>query len=310
MSILFTRPIPKHTLWGGRALGDYFGFEDLGNDVGQAWVFSAQPGDASQLYGDSYDGWTLEQLWCEHPELFNSRSKQFPFIISLVAPEEDLSIQVHPDDARARACGYPFGKNEAWVFLRAPSEGSIVYGHSAANPMQAGQMVSQGQWTSMIRYLSVSEGDTVYIPAGTLHALRKGSVVYEIQQSTDITYRFYDYDRVDSHGCKRPLQISEALACLHYEQLSACEAKPQEHGVTADGVTESICIQNESFTVRRFHIEQQGFIHKKQYLAATVVAGHGKVDGIPVQVGTSFLIPADERVEICGNVTLLTTAEE
>lgn len=311
MSVLFTTPIAKRTIWGGKTLRKFFHFpEDFGDDVGQAWVFSAQPGDSNILHGDSFDGWTLEQLWHERPELFHSKYGKFPFIISLVAPEDDLSIQVHPDDAYAQAHGHPCGKNEAWYFLHAPSSGHILYGHHAADLSAAKEYIANEQWTDMVRTLDVAADETVYIPAGTLHALSNGSIVYEIQQSTDVTYRFYDYDRTDAQGRKRPLQLEDAIACLHYDQPTIEQAKPAPQSKTTDWGRETICVQSDSFVVRRLDVAAQGTLCYPMYFVATVVAGAGLVNGQPVQVGTNFLVPAGETVFIQGNVTLLTTAEE
>lgn len=310
MSIILTLAIAKHTIWGGKTLRTFFGFpDDFGDDVGQAWAFSAQQSEPSMIFGGVYNGWTLSQLWEKHPELFRSRCDHFPFIISLVAPEDDLSIQVHPDESVARAQGYPSGKNEAWVFLYAPADGQIIYDHRAADQRDLMTYIHRNAWMELVRTLPVAQGDTVYIPAGTLHALHKGSIVYEIQQATDVTYRFFDYDRIDAKGCKRPLQLKEAIACLHYDHPEPELSKPMPI-ITQDGcITETVCLKNESFVVRRFDIRGTGVVHKPMYLLATVVSGQGIADGIPVRVGSSFLIPAGESVCIDGELSLLTTAE-
>lgn len=310
MSIILTLPIAKHTIWGGKTLRSFFGFpKHFGNDAGQAWVFSAQQGESSLICGSGYNGWTLSKLWEKHPELFRSRYDHFPFIISLVAPEDDLSIQVHPDESVARAKGYPSGKNEAWVFLQAPADGHIIYDHCAADQHDLMTYINRNAWMELVRTLPVTQGDTVYIPAGTLHALQKGSIVYEVQQATNVTYRFFDYDRTDAKGCKRPLQLKEAVACLRYDHPEPELSKPIP-SVTQDGpITETVCLQNESFFVRRFDIRGAGVIQKPMYLLATLVSGQGIVDGVPVRAGGSFLVPAGEPVCVEGAFSLLTAAE-
>jgi len=310
MSIIFTQPIARRAIWGGKTLRTYFGFpEDFGDDIGQAWAFSAQHSAPSVICGGEYEGWTLLQLWEKHPELFQSRYERFPFIISLVAPEDDLSIQVHPDDAAARLQGFSSGKNEAWVFLRAPEKGQIIYDHHAASPAELNAYIDRSAWLQLVRMLPVSQDETVYIPAGTLHALGKGSIVYEIQQATDVTYRFFDYDRTDAQGQKRPLQLEEAIACLHYDHPAQEVSKPAPLVAQSGSITETICVRNDSFTVRRFDIHGEGIVHKPMYLLATVVSGEGTADGKPVHIGSSFLIPAGESVHLQGDISLLTTAE-
>ena len=308
MSLYFTCPIPRKALWGGTTLRKYFHYlEDFGNDIGQCWVFSAQEGAPSPLLNGEYPGQTLSDLWQERPELFKSNKKVFPYIISLVAPEDDLSIQVHPDDAYGRALGYASGKNEAWVFLESPAEGSIVYGHSAQDQKQLLAMITRKDWQGLVQRLSVEKGDTVYIPAGTLHALTKGSVVYEIQQSTDVTYRFYDYDRRDQAGNTRPLQLEHAVACLHYGE--ADQSHPPRRVCALSHGREEICLENGSFVVRRILCSDGCTLCYPGYLLATIISGIGQVNATNVQIGSSFLIPAQEKVFVQGEFTMLTTSE-
>lgn len=312
MSLYFTTPIARKALWGGKTLRHYFHYpEDFGDDIGQSWAFSAQEqeGGANVLTGGGFDGRTLKELWDEKPELFKSRYNKFPFIISLVAPEDDLSIQVHPDDEYARTIGFPCGKNEAWVFLQAAPDSAIVYGHNAKDKEDLQSYIDANRWNRLVRHLPVKRGDTVYIPAGVLHALCKYTIVYEIQQSTDITYRFYDYDRTDAKGNKRPLQLQEAVDCLHYGCTHGV-ARPEPKVIQHPGLVETVCVSNESFVVRRLECQGNCTIAFPGYLLATVVEGRGQVDGIEVGVGDSFLIPASEQVSVDGVLTLMTTAEE
>ena len=304
-----TKPIPRETIWGGKSLRKYFDYpEDFGDSVGQCWAFSAQKGASTILSGGEYDGKTLLELWEEHPELFQSRYREFPYIISLVVPEDDLSIQVHPDDTYAKQLGLSHGKNEAWYFIRAPRSGNIVYGHNASDEPELRSMIAAGQWNALVRYMPVQTGDTVYIPAGTLHALRKGSVVYEIQQSTDITYRFYDYDRRDAQGRLRPLQLEQAISCLHYDQeLSAAHPLPQEMECAGGHVT--TCVENDSFVVRKL-VCHDGFKYCfPGYALITVSDGEGTINGIPAHLGQNFLVTVGTSISVSGNLVLLSTSE-
>ncbi len=310
MSIIFTNPIPRKALWGGTALREYFHFPaDFGDDAGQAWAFSAQDGCANWLTGGGYDGWSLRELWEQRPGLFLSRYQTFPFIISLVAPLQDLSIQVHPDAAAAGKLGYSSGKNEAWVFLKAPDAASILYGHCARDEQALRRHISQGDWAHLVRQLPVAAGDTVYIPAGVVHALRKDSVVYEIQQATDITYRFYDYGRLDGKGQPRPLQLEEAIGCLRYGDVLP-EARPRQTVRQLPGVTETTCVANDSFVVRRIDCHGECCLQYPGYQLMTVVAGESWAADAVVSMGSSFLLPAGEALFLRGELTLMATAEQ
>lgn len=308
--LYFTQTIPRPAIWGGTSLRRYFHFpENYGDNIGQCWAFSAQENGATPVRDQTGAVSDLSILWNKHPELFKSKWKQFPFIISLVAPEDDLSIQVHPGTEYARHLGYPCGKNEAWVFLQVPETGSIIYGHNAQDEKDLRQYISSQRWQDLVRHLAIEKDDAVYIPSGTLHALTKGSVVYEIQQSTDITYRFYDYDRQDAAGNRRPLQLEEAISCLRYD-LDESIAHSQIISMPLDHGTEEILIRNDSFVVRRFDCRDACTLHYKGYLLATVTDGEGFVNNQPVHIGCSFLIPAGETVHVRGQIKLLTTSEE
>ena len=218
MGVLFFKPIARKAIWGHTLVKNYFGYNDFPDGIGQSWSFSCQKDASNICLSEPYVGKSLLELWNNHQELFGHNGEDFPVIISLVAPEDDLSIQVHPDSDYAHKIGLKKGKNEAWYFIKTEENTTIVYGHNAKNQEDLYNYINNKNWDNLIRHLDVHTDDFVYLPAGLLHALRKGSIVYEIQQSTDITYRFYDYHRKDTNGNERPLQLKEAIECLSYNQ--------------------------------------------------------------------------------------------
>ena len=218
MSILFFDPIPRPAIWGHTLVRDYFGYKQFPEGIGQSWSFSAQKDASTICLTEPFKGMTLRELWKNHQELFGHPNEEFPVIISLVAPEDDLSIQVHPDSQAAKKYGYALGKNEAWYFIKSEDNASIVYGHNAKDEKDLYNYINNEKWDELIKHLSVHTGDFVYLPAGILHALKKGSIVYEIQQSTDVTFRFYDYHRKDKYGNERELHLTQAIDCLSYDQ--------------------------------------------------------------------------------------------
>ncbi|MGB8452158.1 MAG: type I phosphomannose isomerase catalytic subunit [Anaerocolumna sp.] len=306
---IFLSPIARDAIWGGTLLKEYFHYEDYGNQVGQSWSFSAQKSASNKIINEKYEGMTLADLWNRHPELFESGFKEFPFIISLVAPMDDLSIQVHPDEEYARKKGFTTGKNEAWYFIRTEEKSSIVYGHMAENEAELRRYIDKGKWDSLICSEPVRTADFVYIPAGMLHALKKGNIVYEVQQAADVTYRFYDYGRTDQYGNKRELHLEDAIACISYRK--------------SDGDEESqVMCENENFRVTRYHNDENFCITKinikgpsvitfKKYQLATIIRGSGVIEGIQVTIGESFLIPAEYgKIIMDGDMDLMLTSEK
>ena len=307
--LLFTEPVPRPALWGGTLLRDYFHYPQFPDDIGQSWSFSAQEGEGLSNRIVGMEGMTLLNLWEERPELFCSRHKRFPVIISLVAPEDDLSLQIHPNARISARLGYPTGKNEAWYFLETKCNAQIVYGQNAHDEAQLREMIATDRWDEIMRYLPVQKGDFVYLPAGVVHALKKGSIVYEIQQATDITYRFFDYHRVDAQGHERPLQLEEAIGCVDYTLTQSGAKRP---GITHTFPHASVTtfVANDSFCVRRYEVFGTETFHFAGYQLMTCVAGKGTADGQDLSVGKSVLITAGSETTFTGQMTLMCTCEQ
>lgn len=307
MAVLFTKPIPRPALWGGNAFQTYFD-EQIKGKIGQCWLFSAQPNASSIVSNGIYKGQDFRQLFETQPQLFNSRYTVFPFIISLVIPAEDLSVQVHPDSVYAKKLGYASGKNEAWYFMKAPSAGRIVCCQNARNRSEVQHMIANEQWDALLDYLPVAQDDLVYLPAGMLHALGKGSIVFEVQQATDITYRFYDYHRRDEQGKERELQIERALDCLNFH-LSPLDTQVCATVVRTSNLNITTYPCGDSFILYRYDLIGEYTLTRERYQLMTVVDGQGNVDGYPVHKGYSFMACANQPVSISGNMRLLAVGE-
>ena len=148
--LLFTEPVPRPALWGSTLLRDYFHYPQFPDGIGQSWSFSAQEGEGLSNRIVGMEGMTLLNLWEERPELFCSRHKRFPVIISLVAPEDDLSLQIHPTARISARLGYPTGKNEAWYFLETTCNAQIVYGQNAHDEAQLREMIAADRWDELM----------------------------------------------------------------------------------------------------------------------------------------------------------------
>ena len=308
MPIYFVKPVPRPAIWGGTLLRDYFQHPEFPKGTGQAWAFSAQESASTEIENGPYQGKTLRWLWQEHPELFKSAAPCFPVIISLVAPEDDLSIQIHPNQQIAAQSGYPTGKNEAWYFLQTPPGAAIVYGQQAQSEAVLRRHIQQEAWGDLLLRLPVTAGDFVYLPAGMLHALSKGSIVYEIQQATDVTYRFFDYHRKDEQGKERPLQVEEAIACVDYT-LSQAQAHPKAHTQKLVQGELTTYVRNDSFCVKKLAVRGAQPFGGQGYQLLTVVRGHGTADGISTRIGRSFLLPAENTCLLEGDMDCMITCE-
>ena len=210
--VILLKPYFSHTIWGGKRLSEEFGYDEPGDDIGECWGISAHPSGESAALGGEYDGKKLSELWDEHRELFgNVPGDRFPLLVKIIDAKDDLSIQVHPDDEYAKNHeNGSLGKKECWYILDCPEGSELVIGHNAKSKDELRSMISEGRWDELIRKVKVRKGEVIQIDPGTIHSITAGMCLLETQQSSDITYRLYDYDRI-RNGVKRDLHIEKSL---------------------------------------------------------------------------------------------------
>ncbi|WP_174522644.1 mannose-6-phosphate isomerase, class I [Alkalihalobacillus trypoxylicola] len=215
MEPIFLQPVFQERIWGGEKLNTQFGYEIPSKLTGEAWVISAHPNGQSKVENGRLAGKTLKEVWENEGELFNKSKNQeedYPLLVKILDAAENLSVQVHPDDQYAREVeGVPYGKTECWYVISAEEDSELIIGHHAKSHQELKDMVDSGHWDKLLRRVKVQAGDFVYVPSGTIHAIGKGIVILETQQSSDITYRVYDYDRTDSEGNKRELHLEQSI---------------------------------------------------------------------------------------------------
>ena len=210
------RPSGKDYLWGGRRLNDEFEKGIEMSPLAETWECSTHPDGPSYVSGGSFDGKTLADVIRAHPEYLGSRhagEAELPILIKFIDAKKDLSVQVHPTDAYAREHeNGQRGKTEMWYVLDAGKDASLIYGlRYSASQQQMRQMIREGSVTKILQKVPVKKDDLFFIEAGTIHAIGAGTLVAEIQENSNLTYRLYDYDRVGKDGKKRQLHVDKAL---------------------------------------------------------------------------------------------------
>ena len=209
-------PAAKDYLWGGSRLNDDFGKNIPLSPLAETWECSTHP-DGQSVVADT--GEKLGDVLAAHPEYLGTHplettggKPELPILIKLIDAKSDLSMQVHPDDAFAMKVEGQLGKTEMWYVLDAKPGTSLVYGfkeHVTEN--QVRETISSGTIETLLNHVPVHKDDLFYIEAGTVHAIGAGALIAEIQESSNLTYRLYDYGRVDKNGKTRPLHIEKAL---------------------------------------------------------------------------------------------------
>lgn len=298
-------------MWGGTRLSEY-GYDLPSDHTGECWAISAHPHGPAEVATGPYRGMTLDQVWQDHPEAFgNPQGPVFPLLTKILDASQDLSVQVHPDDDYAKSHAGELGKTECWYILAADPGAVLYYGHHAKTRAELATMVKGDQWDQLLRTVPVHPGDFFYVPAGTVHALGKGIVALETQQSSDTTYRVYDFDRVDPiSGQKRMLHIKDALNCItvpHQDPVLS----PVTTRVGAATVT--TLIRAPHFTVRKVRLTGGAGDFTRQadpYTLMSVVAGNGTLtlDGQdwPLQRGDHLILPHQAKQwRLAGTLTVI-----
>lgn len=215
----------KEKIWGGTKIRDILGkdFSPLKN-CGETWEISGVPGNLSKVSEGSLKGSTLPELIHEFKEelvgkkVYEQYGNEFPLLVKFIDAAQDLSIQVHPDDKLAKARHNSMGKSEMWYVFQADEGSKLISGFNRNTSKEEYlQYLESGSLTALLNYENVKSGDCFYLPAGRVHTIGKGLLLAEIQQSSDVTYRIYDFDRTDDQGNKRELHTEQALDALDYK---------------------------------------------------------------------------------------------
>ena len=297
---LFLEPVFQEKIWGGNRLHTVFGF-DLPNDkIGEDWAISAHPHGVSTVINGDYAGMKLDQLWSEHRELFGHASGDvFPLLIKILDAEDDLSVQVHPDDTYGLKHEGELGKTECWYIIDAEPGASIIYGHHAKSREELAEMIHDGKWDDLLTKVPVKKGDFFYVPSGTIHAIGKGIMILETQQSSDTTYRVYDYDRKDDSGQPRELHLQQSIDVTTVP-AKAPSLQIQQHNQGQSSVV--TYLKTEFFNVYEWLVKGSLKLKKgAPYTLATVIEGAGKLvierenptqnESYELTKGASFILP-------------------
>ena len=256
--------------------------------------FMIQGGDPNgdgTVRSGAFSGMKLSAVWKEHPEVFgNYDCDRFPLLTKIIDARDDLSIQVHPDDDYAKVHeNGSFGKTECWYIMDAPEGATLVIGHNAKNHEEVEEMIRGKRWKEFIREIPVKKGDFFQINPGCVHAIKGGTLILETQQNSDITYRVYDYDRL-SDGKPRQLHVEQSIDTI----VAPFEpAKCDTYTENLQGAEHKHLITCPFYSVDKYDVDGVFTIEFDKYFTdVSVVEGSGTVNGIPLEKGQHFIVPA------------------
>lgn len=257
------KPAGKDYLWGGTRLNDDFSKGIDMTPLAETWECSTHPDGPSLVASGSFSGLPLSQVLQQHPEYLGTHSadkKELPILIKLIDAKNDLSVQVHPDDGYAMANeNGSLGKTEMWYVMDATKDARLVYGLSHTTGREAfRRSIEQGTVEKYLQKVPVKKDDVFYIEAGTIHAIGAGALVAEIQESSNLTYRLYDYDRIDKNGQKRELHVDKALSVANLKGSPAPRQNLRVLKYRQGCATEFLC-RCKYFQVERMLINTERF---------------------------------------------------
>lgn len=318
-SPFFLRPTGKDYLWGGNRLREEFGKDLDLQPLAETWECSTHPDGSCFAAGGDFQGQSLAQILKTHPEFLGTHpdsGEGLPILIKFIDARQDLSVQVHPDDAYAAAHeNGQRGKTEFWYVLDAAEDTRLVYGlNRDVTEAALRAAIDRGDLKKYLQTVPVKKDDLFFIEPGTIHAIGAGALVAEIQESSNLTYRLYDYDRVDKDGKKRPLHLDKALIVANLKS-SAEPRQPMRVLRYRPGCATELLCRCRYFEVHRMLVstgKQPVFYRADEvsYRVLLCVEGRGTVDfagqSHSITRGDCLFFPADsQEVAVSGKLQLL-----
>lgn len=308
---LFLKGVFKEKIWGGSKLSSQFNYSIPSNKTGELWAISAHKNGPSTIMNGTFKGVTLDELWTRQPDLFGQPEEEvFPLLTKIIDAEDDLSVQVHPDNDYGLEKEGELGKTECWYILAADEGSEIVYGHHAHTTEELEELITQGEWDKLLRRIPVKAGDFFYVPSGTIHAIGSGIMILETQQSSDTTYRVYDYDRVQDDGSQRELHIIDSLAVT---TVPHSDPALQFQTAETDCYKQTTLVENPFFKVDEWTIKGAvDFMATSPYALFSVLEGKGTLviesAEYELKKGNHFILPATvTHWSIRGDLHLITS---
>lgn len=290
MELLFLDRVYHNKIWGGNRLKTYFDYDLDSENVGECWTVSAHPNGDCKIMKGKYKDKTLSWMWENKRDIFgNIEGRRFPLLTKIIDAKDDLSVQVHPNDDYAQEYeNGELGKTECWYIIDCDERAELILGHHAKNKKEMKDMITRGNWEDLLRKVPIKPGDFFYIPAGTIHAIGKGTLLLEIQQSSDITYRVYDYNRLENSK-PRELHIHKSMDVTtvpHQDYEIIREIQEFENGFKEH------LIEEKYFSVYRLYVDGNGnFDHSDSFKIINVLKGLGSIGGIEIKKGDHFIVP-------------------
>lgn len=303
-NILKLTPSLKDYIWGGTRLKELFGRDNGDKRISESWEVSVHPDGLCGCGSGS-----LSDYLAENPQAVDREGKPFPILIKYIDAKQNLSVQVHPDDVYARRTENDNGKTEMWYILCA-DEGAGIYCGFKRDTSRGEflEKVENGTVEELLNFIPVKRGDCFLIEAGTVHAIGAGCVICEVQESSNVTYRVYDYLRKDADGNFRALHVDKAAEIINYRAYS--DRTGSGKSVPCGGGAVRLLTECEYFRCRELLLSgEYSERAERSFVALNVLEGKGEVNGMKFRSGDSFFVPYGESFVLKGKAKVMLTDE-
>jgi mannose-6-phosphate isomerase len=296
---LVFKPIIKERIWGGTKLRDILHKPIVSDISGESWELSTVPGDVSVVTNGALEGTDLNAVVALNPEAVLGKKvvaqfgEQFPLLFKFLDAREDLSIQVHPNDTLAKERHNSFGKTEMWYVMQADPGAELIVGFKEDSNAETYQIaLSKHQVVDLLAKHSVQKGDVFFLETGTVHAIGAGTLIAEIQQTSDITYRIYDFDRRDVQGNRRELHTDLALEAINYRRTNS------KITYSRNSNESNVMVDCPYFTTSFIPLTDTASLHST----------HDSFTVLMVMEGDCALLYGDKKMEVTKGATILLPA--
>ena len=309
------KPIFKYRIWGGEQLKEVLHKEYTEDNIGESWELSGVAGDVSVVSEGSYKGKSLTDLIDSYREdllgasVMKRFGMEFPILIKFIDAAKDLSIQVHPNDELAKQRHQSFGKTEMWYVIQADKQANLIVGFKEGVTQEHFQeALKKQQLESLLNYHKVQKGAAFLIPTGTIHAIGAGVMLAEIQQTSDVTYRVYDFNRKDKDGNTRELHTELALDALNYQGVDGFKQVYREEVNKSNSIVDSPYFITKYLPIK--DVYEMDLSQRDSFTILMAVNGNSKIKyGVKtyeLNYGETILIPASlNHLTLEGASTLL-----
>lgn len=306
-------------VWGGREFEKKLNMKLPNNKkIGESWEVSAHPNGMSIVENGYLKGKTLQEVYTEYKEklvgekVYKEYKEKFPLLIKYLDVNDRLSIQVHPDDKRALEKHNELGKSESWYIMEASDDATVIMGMKEGITKEMFlEKAKNNDFSGLFEEVKVKKGDLIDVTPGIVHATLKGSILFaEIQENSDVTYRIYDFDRMDSNGKKRELHLKDSAETIDFQKKVTIVKTNFENGENRKNI-----IRKKYYSIDKIQIiDKFEDVNENSMIIYSILEGNGKIKSknmeMDIKKGETLLVPPHILIKLEGKLEILRTIIE